>query len=243
MASPHKPISLRTRDSLFWNNIEDPCSRHMSPFDNHILCYLYTHQETTIPQDAARKKQRENECQELKMMEEAGKVVVRVPVGMSSTKPKEQAAKKASSKATKVTDKSTTKPINPSNTKTGSVQKAYKKGQKSAPIVHKNATKGPQPRSEEKVTVPVAKEKEKSRVNAEVTKKRKSRVDEEFKEEEFESEGDESPPLKAVARGIKRHKESLYDEESDDDFQYVNVHDEGQIINLVRVYATHCFVA
>jgi hypothetical protein len=215
----------------------------MSPFDNHISCYLYTHQETTIPQDAAKKKQRENERQELKMMEEAGKVVVRVPVGLSSTKPKEQAAKKASSKATKVTDKSTTKPINPSNTKTGSVQKAYKKGQKSAPIVHKNTAKGPQLRSGRKVTVPVAKEKEKSRVNAEVTKKRKSRVEEEFKEEEFESEGDESPPLKAVARGIKRHKESLYDEESDDDFQYVNVHDEGQIINLVRVYATYCFVA
>ena len=205
----------------------------MSPFDNHILCYLYTHQESTIPQDAARKKQRENERQELKMMEEAGKVVVRVPVGMSSTKPKE----------TKVTDKSTTKPTNPSNTKTGSVQKAYKKGQKSAPIVHKNVTKGPQPRSGRKVTVPVAKQKEKSRVNAEVTKKRKSRVEEEFEEEESESEGDESPPLKAVARGIKRRKESLYDEESDDDFQYVNVHDEGQIINLVSVYATYCFVA
>jgi len=215
----------------------------MSPFDNHILCYLYTHQETTIPQDTVRKNQRENERQELKMIEEADKLVVRVPVGRSSTKPKEQAAETASSKATKVTDKSTTKPTNPSNTKTGSVQKVYKKGQKSAPIVHKNATKGPQPRSGRKVTVPVAKEKEKSRVNAEVTKKRKSRVEEEFEEEESESEGDESPPLKAVARGIKRRKESLYDEESDDDFQYVNVHDEGQIINLVSVYATYCFVA
>ncbi len=77
-----------------------------------------------------------------------------------------------------------------------------------------------------KATIPLAKKKEKARAYTEAMKKQKKCVQE-------ESEEDESPPLKAGRRTIKRQNEALYEDESDEDIHPVNVHGEGQIIEIV----------
>jgi hypothetical protein len=94
----------------------------MLPFDNNFCVIHIPVRKQQSPRMLRGKKQMGNECRVLKMIEEASKVVVRVPAGKTSTKPNEQ-AKKASTEAKKVTDKSTTSPMKPSKPKTGSVAK------------------------------------------------------------------------------------------------------------------------
>ncbi len=115
------------------------------------MCYSYTHQETTIAQDAAKKKQMGNKSQELKLIEKADKVVVRVPGGKTSTKPKEQAKK--GFYRVKESDRQgyTTHPTKQSKTKIGLVQNAGKKVQKSA-LIAQDVVKEPEAGAGKKAT-------------------------------------------------------------------------------------------
>lgn len=107
--------------------------------------------------------------------------------------------------------KAPTKRMEPSKTKAAPEQKADKKGQK--PAVAKGKA--------EKI--------QKARADSEVTNKQKQ-VEDEYEEVE-------SPPEKAVACVFKKRKNALYEEESNEGIQIVNVHGEGQ-----NIYFSKCFV-